>query len=211
MSRLRRKYATATAVTAVFAVTAVACTGPPLTESDYESRWRNELSVLIASAEEADASEAQLTILARLDSGETLDYDDIAPLVGDVATCFEDVGATFSDRGPIEVAPGSGVLVPDYLVFEPIGMTEAQFGLIYDACNSKYLNFALAAYSSVPVAQEAYDRLFDVDEVRQCLKARGYAIGEETTPAELSALVTADVFANTDNASYAGPCLPNPS
>lgn len=209
MYRSLRSISRKVVVIAVAVVTTTACGSTQAPEPDRETLWRANLAELTLAATEAGASERQLDVLARMERGEELSYEDIRPLVEDAAECFEGAGATFSDKGPVETVRGSGVFVPEFLVFEPDGMTESAFSTVYDKCSAQHLNFALAAYSSAPAAVEAFENQFDVPDVRACLMERGYQVPDDMTAGEISALVSEDALTHGGESGYAGPCLPD--
>jgi len=188
-----------------FAVAATGCSSPSNAPTDAGNH--DEIQLQLEWARASGASDNQIQVLENaLEIGEVT-YGQLETLFSDVYECFDEVGWTYSIQPPRELAPGSGILVPDYLAFPPQGMSEDAALELFDACNNENIAYALAAYSSQPVALEALFESWDTPELRECLESRGYNIDENTTPAEVNALVSEDVAANMNDPSFT-VCVP---
>jgi type IV secretory pathway VirB2 component (pilin) len=199
----------AVALAAALLLAAAACAPEGATAAGPQSNVE-VIQQAIKDARAGGASEHQIQVLGdALDVGEVT-FDDLDSLVGDVYACLDAAGRGYTPLSPNETTVGSGVFEPQYSVAIPAsdasGETTAD---LVDACQLRNISFAMTAYVNQPWAALADLLAQDTPQVRSCLADRGYAVDDEATVAELSALVSQDLEEHSQDPGYPGPCTPH--
>lgn len=176
------------------AATLASCAPAPEPTLDILEESRAYFAQLATEAEEAGASDDQVTALRRAAESGELTNQDVIALYEPFFDCVADVGAEGEVFGTEVIAPG--YTVPDYRVKLPdphqVEDFDAILGLV-KACEDRYVGFAFKAIQLQPAVQAAKDAdlLAHRDEVIACLAAAGEKVAADATADELASAVIA--------------------
>lgn len=196
--------ASAVAVLAVGVVVLTACSSPPETPEPNTEVIESNLE----QARAAGADPAQIQVLERALERGSVTFEDLNELSQLTMQCLRDAGFEIREQDPREVAPGSGLRTPNYLMIEPQDMSDDAAAVIIMECGERFDTWASTAFADQPIVVEAYNAPWDTPEIRACLEDHGHQIEEDMTGTELNALASDDWNANADVPGFE-PCIPD--
>lgn len=186
------------------ALALTACSSP----SETPAPNSEVIELYLEQARSADADLAQIQVLERALERGSITFEDLSELSQLTMQCLRDAGFQIREQDPREVAPGSGLRTPNYLMIEPQGMSDDAAAAIIMECGERFDTWASTAFADQPIVVEAYNAQWDTPEIRACLEDHGYQIEEAMTGTELNALASDDWDASAAVAGFK-PCIPD--